>query len=202
MHGIASAMDETGGASGNSGSFRAFIAVEIQRREPFLPPIKRLGEANADIKVVSPDNLHVTLKFLGDTEERLIPEISKIMARCVSGIKPFDIEFRGLGAFPSVSRISVVWVGMQNAEILSEISQRLDDSLAILGFAREKRTFSPHLTLARVRSPRGIGEIQRIITEEKSTDYGKLTVDSIHLKKSVLTPQGPVYSTVETVRFG
>lgn len=176
--------------------FRAFIAVDIEPDQSLVEELKDLSSSRADLKVVKPGLLHVTLKFLGDTDEDLIDEIARRMADSAKGVNDFRIRLTGMGAFPSMSNIRVVWVGIKDGAKLGEIAGRLDVSLADLGFERDKKGFVPHLTLARARSGRNMGDIQEILRRNAATDFGSYPVNRIVLKKSVLSPQGPTYSVV------
>ncbi|MEM0342630.1 MAG: RNA 2',3'-cyclic phosphodiesterase [Thermoplasmata archaeon] len=182
--------------------FRAFIAADIVPSRGLMDVLGELRSSRADLKVVRPELLHVTLKFLGDTEEQLVDEIAARMARSVSGIPPFAMRLNGMGAFPSLSNIRVVWVGIQNGKALEEIAKRLDASIGELGFERDRKGFVPHLTLARARSGRNIANVQEILRRNAATDFGEYPVDKIALKKSVLSPQGPTYSVVREVPLG
>jgi 2'-5' RNA ligase len=177
-------------------TFRAFLAVETDgsfRSEDILKELERSG---ADIKLVEPQNLHITLKFLGDTGEEKIEGIGRAMEESVRGIAPFEVRFRGLGAFPNSRSVRVVWVGLQGAEPLARISSKLDEELSGLGFAREQRGFSPHITLGRVRAPHRWGSLPAILDSHADADLGAMRVERLSLKKSVLGPRGPTYSTV------
>ena len=176
--------------------FRAFISADIEPNESLVTILRELANSRADLKTVKPGLLHITLKFLGDTDEALIEQISSCIADSAKGVQPFDIRLTGMGAFPSLSNIRVVWVGMEDGAKLGEMAKRLDASLATLGFERDKKGFVPHLTLARARSARNIVNIQEILRQNAVTDFGRYRIDKILLKKSVLSPQGPTYSTV------
>lgn len=176
--------------------FRAFISTDIEPNERLISAIRELERARADLKIVKPDLLHLTLKFLGDTEESLVDEIAGRIASSTDGVKPFEISLKGMGAFPSLSNIRVVWVGIEDGAPLIEIARKLDSSLHDLGFERDKKGFVPHLTLARARSGRNIANVQELLRSNPATDFGRYKVDRILLKKSVLSPQGPTYSTV------
>jgi 2'-5' RNA ligase len=182
-------------------SFRGFISADIQPSERLVNILNDLAATRADIKVVKPGLLHVTLKFLGQTEENLVPEIESRMGRACSGIAPFTIQLKGMGAFPSLSNIRVVWVGIENGEPLGKIAGMLEDSTAELGFAKEKRGFLPHLTLARMRSGRNMQKVQEILKANAAAEFGEYPIDRVSLKKSVLSPQGPSYSTVHEQRL-
>lgn len=182
--------------------FRAFISADIVPSEELVSVLGRLASSRADLKTVKPELMHLTLKFLGDAEESAIDEIAMRIEKVIEGMQPFRIRLKGMGAFPSMSNIRVVWVGIEEGGPLERIAERLDESMGELGFAREKRGFKPHLTLARTRSARNIANVQEILMETAATDYGEYTVDRVLLKKSVLTPKGPVYSTVRECTLG
>ena len=179
--------------------FRGFIAADIVPSEALVALLRNLRGTRADLKIVRPELLHVTLKFLGDTDEGLVDEIIEGMRSTTEGIHPFKMRLSGMGAFPSLSNIRVVWVGIEDGGVLGELAGRLDDTLKALGFERDKKGFKPHLTLARTRSMRGTQPVQEILRRNVSTDYGEYPVSGILLKKSVLSPQGPTYSAVAEV---
>ncbi len=150
---------------------------------------------------MSAEHLHLTLKFLGDTEEGLVPEIVAAMREASLGVAPFTIRVRGTGAFPNLSRPAVVWVGIEGGEPLGRMAKTIDEHVAALGFERERRAWSPHVTLARVRGSRGVGRVQSILRAHADEVFAEARVEDIRLKKSVPRPQGPEYTTVEVVRL-
>ncbi|MBN1677320.1 MAG: RNA 2',3'-cyclic phosphodiesterase [Candidatus Thermoplasmatota archaeon] len=176
--------------------FRAFIAVDIEPSEDLKAVVRELAQSRADLKIVKPQQLHVTLKFLGDTDDSLVEEIRSRMRSSAAGIQPFTMRLVGMGAFPSLSNIRVVWVGIEDGKLLKTVADELDKSLRTLGFERDRKGFVPHLTLARTRSPRNLANVQEIIRGNAATDYGEYPVERVLLKKSVLSPQGPAYSIV------
>ncbi len=181
--------------------FRAFISADL----PPLPRIESLARelqnASRDLKLVSVDHLHLTLKFLGDTEEGLVPEIVSAIREAASGVAPFTVRVHGTGAFPSLSRPSVLWVGIVGGEPLARMAQSLNGDLAALGFEPERRAWSPHVTLARVRGGRRMDAVASILRSHEADDLGEARIEDVRLKKSVLQPGGPVYTTVEAVRL-
>lgn len=179
--------------------FRAFVAVEMDEFLKLKSFSSALRETSAPLKMVDLSNIHVTLKFLGDIEEDVITEIEKVMINSVSGIDKFTIELKGTGAFPNLNRISVIWVGMVGAEPLIDIANNIDSGLEKLGFGREKRPFRPHVTVARVKGGRHKDRLISTIQEHEDIVFGEMDVDKIILKKSVLTPKGPIYSDMATV---
>ncbi|MGI0149880.1 MAG: RNA 2',3'-cyclic phosphodiesterase [Thermoplasmata archaeon] len=173
---------------------------------PTSPALDALAEdlrrASPSLKVVNTKQLHLTVKFLGDTEEGLVPEIVTAMREAAADVRPFEIRVRGTGAFPSLARMNVIWVGVEGAEPIARIAELLEASLEPLGFPREDRPWKAHVTLARVKGRQDLDRVRRILEAHATEAFGAHVVDAIHLKKSVLTPQGAQYSVLETVRFG
>ena len=177
---------------------RSFIAFDIDSE----PVLRKLAEAQgilantgANLKLVQPRNVHITMRFLGNISFNMIDSIHNEM-NTVS-FAPFDVEILGLGAFPSLKRARVVWAGIRKgAEELSNISSQLEPNLQKLGFKPDKKGFSPHLTIARVRTGRNKAELMRCIEELAEFRFGVLGANCLKLKKSVLTPKGPIYSTL------
>ncbi len=187
---------------------RSFIAIE-------LPDAVKLGIAELQqslkagglpgIKWVDPESIHLTLKFLGSIGVDKIDAVTAAMQKAAGGINPFRLEINGLGAFPSLRRVQVVWVGIGGeVDRLTELQRQVELSLAPLGFAPESRNFSPHLTLARLRSQKSVEERQRfgqIISGTSFTPDYRIEVESINLMKSQLTRYGAIYSQLGSVRL-
>ncbi len=181
--------------------FRAFISADLPPIPALDALVRGLHEASRDLKVVHADHLHLTLKFLGDTEEGLVPEIVGAMREASAGIRAFTVRVRGTGAFPNLARPSVLWVGLQGGEPLARMARALDESVAALGYERERRPWSPHVTLARVRGSRDLDRAKALLQAHADDLFAEATINEIRLKKSVLRPQGPEYTTVEAVRL-
>ena len=182
--------------------FRGFIAVDIPRSPALDALVADLRKASPSLKVVGTDQLHLTLKFLGDTEEGLVPEIVTAIRKATSGVQPFEIRVQGTGAFPSLSRMTVVWVGIEGAEPLAKIAEALEISLESLGFPRERRPWKAHVTVARAKGSRDLDAARRILESHATDLFGTSSVDVVHLKKSDLTPQGARYNIVASVGLG
>jgi 2'-5' RNA ligase len=178
--------------------FRAFIAVEIGELPELRPFYSELKKLEPGMKVVDLGHLHVTLKFLGDTEESLVPKLNELMRLASSGIAPFTVRLHGSGTFPPKGNARVVWVGLEGTEPLAIIASRLEGSLQELGFEPEGRAFQPHLTMARVKDPRASGPAIGLAEKFVACYFGSVNLDRILLKKSVLGPRGPTYTTVIT----
>jgi 2'-5' RNA ligase len=185
---------------------RSFIAIELPGE--IKSDLSQLGDSLMDarhpfVKWVDFENIHLTLKFLGNVAVNQITEITEAMGEAIRGVSSFRLEISGLGAFPRMEQPRVIWVGISGeTDKLSELQRRVDSKLVHLGFARENQSFVPHLTLARVRdgaSSNDRKDLGRLLTSTKFESKGHITVNSINLMKSQLTPDGPIYSRLFTV---
>jgi len=183
-------------------AIRVFISVDMDPTEKLMEMQEILSSSGADLRIVPPENLHVTLQFLGDVDEGKIPLLKEILTKIASKYRPAELSLRGLGAFPSNSYIKVVWVGMEGAGSLTDISRELGGEIARLGLKTDRKGFRPHLTLARVRSAQNIGGLKDMLARNDPWELGGQTVMELKLKRSVLTPGGPVYSDLEVARLG
>ena len=179
--------------------FRGFIAIDIEPFPKLIQFENEIRNIGANVKLVELENVHITLKFLGETDEALIDRLQEIMKSAVEGITPFDIKFKGSGVFPNQKYIRVMWVGIENIENISKIAKKIDEQTSKLGFEKEKRAFSAHLTIARVKSAKNKDKLLQIIEKYKDVEFGIFNVNQITLKKSELTPKGPIYTTIKEV---
>lgn len=190
-----------------SEEIRCFIAIELpdEIREGLGRLISRLKYKAPDAKWVLPAGIHLTLKFLGSIDSSRVPEITDAIADSAFGIPPFSLELIDMGAFPSLSRVRVIWIGIQGeTDRLLQLQKRIDTNLDILGFPSETREFAPHLTLARVReraTPAERQQLGQIIAATKVPSIGKFTAASVSLIRSQLFRTGAVYSQVSTVEL-
>lgn len=179
-------------------SVRCFIAVECSSGEltgRFNEVRRRLEATQGDIKFVEPENIHLTLKFLGEIDPALVDEVSEVVK--ATRFKPFTVKIEGVGVFPDLRRPRVVWAGItEGVSEFAEIWKSTDLKVSKLGFERERRGFSPHITIGRVRSGRNKDKLAEEIIALSDFEFGLLDVDRVSLKKSVLTPRGPIYSTL------
>ena len=113
----------------------------------------------------------------------------------------FEIILKGTGVFPNQNYIKVMWIGLENAEKLGKIALKIDEQISDLGYDREKRRFSGHLTVARVKSAKNKDKLIQIIEKYKDIEFGRISVNSIKLKQSELTPKGPIYTTLKDIKF-
>jgi 2'-5' RNA ligase len=175
---------------------RSFFAVEIGEEVAarIAEAQARLKECGGAVKWVNPANLHLTLKFLGEVESAAIPGLIEATSRELAGAGAFRATLAGLGGFPSASRPRVIWAGIgEGGEGLADLAERVERACEQLGFPREKRPFSAHLTLGRVREGGGGGELGERILQEGQSEFGETGVKSVVLMESRLRREGPEY---------
>jgi 2'-5' RNA ligase len=181
---------------------RLFIAIEIPEhiRTAFTSLLKEFRAIARQVKWVRAENLHVTLKFLGETESTKLGALQNVLS-AVRSSEPVNLEFRGLGFFPNEKRPRVFWAGMEGSANLKTLAADIDQAAHRLGFPLEERPFTPHLTLARFPLP-GIPPKLLQATKEKSGQaFGSLRTGEFHLIESKLKPAGAEYTTVQTFSF-
>jgi len=185
---------------------RSFIAIELpaELKEGLaqLEAQLKLGKPSA-VKWVDPSSIHLTLKFLGNIAVDRISAITRAMEEATRELSPFQLKVTGLGGFPNLKRVQVAWVGIGGeVDKLGQLQQRIESSLAPLGFTAESRRFTPHLTLARLRDRASADERQRfgqLIASTKFEAVYTIKVDSINLMRSQLTREGAIYSRLSSV---
>jgi len=177
---------------------RSFISMDITSKE-VLDKIKTfqtyLKNTACPMKVVERENLHLTLKFLGEIGESSYKRIVESLGPSLSEFSSFEVNLKGTGFFPSISDLRVIWVGMNAPEIVY-IQKEIDDTLKSMGF-KEDRKFVPHLTVSRVKSSLNKKPLLNVLDEYKNFDFGSDMITKINFKKSTLTPEGPIYETLK-----
>lgn len=181
--------------------FRGFIAMDLASLPKLIEFENKIKDTGANVKLVKPKNVHITLKFLGDTEEEKIDEIEKIMKNAVKDVDPFNIQLKSTGVFPNQNYMKVIWIGINNGEKIGIIADKIDEDLSNIGFEKEKRKFSAHLTIGRVKSAKNKDQLVQIIEKYKEFEFADVKVDAIKLKKSELTPKGPIYTTLKETKL-
>jgi 2'-5' RNA ligase len=154
------------------------------------------------LKWVETDNLHLTIKFIGEINENKVEPAKHILSNALEDQKAFDIEVSGLGMYPNKNNPRVIWLGITGGKPLVDIFKILDQALTTLDIRPEGRDFTPHLTIARVRRKADkatIIEIGKTYSAFKVEPLGAITIDQVHLYRSDLTPSGPIYSTLHSV---
>lgn len=187
---------------------RAFIAVELNAaaRESVARVMSDLRAAAGDgVRWVRPEGVHLTLKFLGDIDTGSVPAISGALDRCAAPSQPFTLILEGVGAFPNLRRPRVVWVGLgRELEPLMELQQSVEGELEALGFARERRAFTPHLTLGRVRdgaTQQQLRALSEAVAGASVERDAHVPVRELALMKSDLRPTGAVYTQLHAARL-
>jgi len=178
-------------------SIRAFLSLDIENQE-LLNRISetqnRLDISSAKMKLVEVENIHFTLRFLGDTSVSTISKIETSLSQI--NFEPFNIEIHGVGSFPNNRRPRVIWIGVtQNADSIVKLKKEIDSRLKAFGFQPEGKKFAPHATIARVRYIKDAEKLGRNLEELVDTQIGEMTVSKFNMKKSTLTPSGPIYET-------
>lgn len=180
---------------------RAFLAVDLD--DDLKPKINKIirefKKTNANIKYVDLQNLHFTLKFFGDIDTDGIDLIADKIEKVVKDFDSFNIKIKGCGAFPNRNRIKVIWVGLDEDQILRELHDKLDKEFNSIGFDLDKK-FSSHLTIGRMRSAKAKDKVKNTLDIYDDIDVGTMEVKTITLKKSTLTPSGPIYENL--IEFG
>lgn len=180
---------------------RSFIAFDIDNEsviKQFSEAQATLVNTGADLKLVKPQNIHMTMRFLGNISPPMVDSIHGEMKKI--SFVPFDVEIKGLGVFPKLKYARVIWTGIRKgADELTNVFNQLEPLLRGLGFKSDPKGFSPHLTIARVKTGRNKSELIRCIQELADYEFGVVRADCLRLKKSVLTPKGPIYSTLREV---
>ena len=178
---------------------RAFLAFEIDNPEvkKRLTDIQKLAvQTGADLKLVEPENIHMTLRFLGDVTLNMVEKIYAEMQKIQ--FKPFQVQMTGLGVFPNLNYPRVLWAGIDvGAEHLQNVFNQIEPKLQGLGFAPERNAFSPHLTIARVRSATNKTQLVELVKKNAKYNFGSVEAKCLKLKRSELTPNGPIYSTLK-----
>lgn len=183
---------------------RCFIALDISDhvRRDFADTIDRLKKHGADVKWVLVDNMHLTLKFLGKTPGNVLPKVQESLFNVVLSYNPFYIRIQGIGVFPNRKYPRVIWVGVEDSDILKRLQIDIENAMALLGFEKEQRSYKPHLTLGRVRSHKGTMPLVLDLNTFQDKEFGNIHVKKIKLMESVLKPHGAMYSCLYEIQLG
>lgn len=183
---------------------RTFIAIELPDNvKEFLEDISsRLKKCRADVKWVRTNGIHLTLKFLGYVDTDLVAIIERDLRFVFAEQKPFSLRVLGLGAFPGLARPRVIWVGLNDPErITARLASKVEEVFEPLGFQREKRPLTPHLTLGRVRSNKNCGDLIDAVRQSMDIAGPTFVADHAVLFESILKPTGAEYSVIRSFGF-
>ena len=183
---------------------RCFIAIEIPEtiKKSIAAIIDNLKKSDSDVKWVSEENIHITLQFLGETEESLIPDIKGALYKILAPYSSFYIKIADVGCFPSGKRPRVIWVGIKESQSLINLYKDISNEMVKFGYQKEERGFTPHVTIGRVKSNRNMRELLSRLDELKVTDFPDFEVQDIKLMKSELKPSGAKYYSLAEIPFG
>jgi len=185
---------------------RTFLAIEIPeevRKGVALFQERLKSRIYGDIRWVRPEAIHLTLKFFGDIPPGDVTGIANVVERAVAGVEPLALAIGGTGVFPDLRRPRVLWVGiLGDVARLLLLQAELEQGLERIGFPREERPFRPHLTLGRIRSPRGMADLGKVLEKGKGFDAGRFVAAELALFRSELTPHGAIYTKLKGFPFG
>jgi 2'-5' RNA ligase len=180
---------------------RSFLAFDIENAEVIERMEAAQGllvQTSADLRLVQPRNIHLTIRFLGYMPPQLVEKIFDEMKKVQ--FTPFEVRISGVGAFPDLRYPRVVWAGITSgAEQLKDVFNQLEPRLQGLGFTPDPKGFSPHLTIARVRSGRNKQQLAELVAKNADYNFGTVKAQCLRLKRSILSPKGPTYSTLKEV---
>jgi 2'-5' RNA ligase len=182
--------------------YRAFVAVEVGGMSRILALDEELKRSHGDLKIVDADNIHMTMKFLGDIKDEDGEKALKAIRAAVKKLEPFEMVVKGVGVFPTEDDPRIIWVGVEEPEPVVKLQAAVEKALKKLGYEPEARAFTPHVTISRVRSQKNRLRVKEVVDAHRDEEFGAIKVDTIFLKKSFLTNEGPVYTTVGTARLG
>lgn len=180
---------------------RTFIAIELPQSiknkiGELQSPLKR---TNAFVSWVKPANIHITLKFLGEVPEEKINEVFSACEVALKNASKFKMNLKGMGAFPDLKRPRVIWIGAgKGGKELSDMAAKMEEEMEKIGFPKEKRKFSPHFTIGRVKSPKNIEKLMELV---KSTDFEMedIEVKEVTVMRSQLHPAGAIYTPLKKI---
>ena len=190
-------------------AIRAFIAIdfstEIHERLDYVTGQLKSRLPDVPVRWVPAKKIHLTLKFLGDVSVSNLEMLNRIIRSEAKKINPFEISVGELGAFPSIHRPRVIWVGIEAPPELNMLQRGIENETYRLGYARERRPFSPHLTTGRVSRNATAGHIHQIadvLGDSKIGFLGATRIQAVHLYRSDLRPQGAVYTRLYNADLG
>jgi len=180
---------------------RSFVAINLpsQVKERIDLMQKEWGALGPHVRWVTPENVHITLKFLGDVAEERVAAIGDALGGVAAQVSPFDFMVTSFGVFPNLRYPRIVWLGIgEGADRVAALQLAVEAEMERLGFAPEKRAFRPHITVGRMKSPRGRSILAELLQTDTRIDE-QVDVSEIFLMKSQLRPTGPIYSILRTV---
>jgi RNA 2',3'-cyclic 3'-phosphodiesterase len=181
---------------------RLFVALDLPEpvRHAITELIAKLQPKSRTARWIRPENLHITLKFIGHVGNEKLSPIQTALSS-IRAAQPIELHFRGMGFFPNERRPRAFWCGIAASPILAELAANIDRALVPLGVEAETRPFAPHLTVARFKSDEGIREVVHAANDMKSTDFGAAFETNFHLYESLLKSTGAQYNRLASFPF-
>jgi 2'-5' RNA ligase len=182
---------------------RIFIAVKAEAGETLLGVLSDLkrGLGDSIIKWTSPANIHITLSFLGDTEDEMIEAVNEMLHMRCGGFGKFELKLRGLGVFKSVTDPRIIWTGIEPSSDLVQLNEIILNGLKDIGIKTEERAFNPHLTLGRIKSVKDKNVLKLLLDKNKNSEIQRVPVDDVILFESILFNTGPVYKPINIINL-
>ena len=185
-------------------TLRLFISIDTPPKIKSLISrvISKIKETGADVKWEPPEKLHATIKFLGNADEGLVGRIASVLEEICVRQDGIDVRYANLGCFPERGQPRVIWIGIEDrADALKRLNDSIEDVMATIGFSREERKFTPHLTIGRVK---GRKNLHRLLTRMETITFESepVVIGELALMKSELGPGGSVYTTLKLIPFG
>jgi RNA 2',3'-cyclic 3'-phosphodiesterase len=182
---------------------RIFIAVKVDAGQNLKSMIStfRNSLTGENIRWVEPENLHLTLAFLGDTEEEKIKIVSSLLQECCTGFSEFGFTLKGVGIFKNIREPRVIWVGIQLSDKLLRLNEIIRSGFKNCGFNIEERQFKPHLTLGRVKFLKTKTNLNTILKKYYEVELQNVPVKEVILYESILRPAGPRYNPIHIVKL-
>jgi len=179
---------------------KLFIGIKIVPSKKLIAIYQELKTDldNEKIKWVTPENLHITLKFLGSTPDIQIPEVKKAIKEISDHFKPFNFGIKGLGCFTKGGKIKVIWMGIDNGSELNAFADNLIKRFELIGYEDEKRKFTAHLTLGRVNLVSNMDQLEKLLSDNKEIFIQQVAVKEIVLFESITEYDGPHYRVIDT----
>lgn len=183
-------------------AIRTFLALDLDAaiRDRLVEAVAEMPQAGAKLRWVARENLHVTVKFLGDVAEPGAAGVCEAVASAARAVRPFDFSVCGLRCVPPGGKVRMVWAEVDEpAGRMAAMFERLESALAELGFARERRGFHPHVTLGRVSFTRAAADLRAAAERWAQSDFGSVSASEIVVYQSDLAPRGPIYTALARV---
>ena len=183
---------------------RCFIAIEIPDavKRAVAGTMDSLKKSGADVKWAVYENIHITLQFLGATDDSVIPQLKEALVKILSPYPPFYITISQVGSFPGGRRPRVLWIGLEESETLINLQKDIANGMVKFGYPKEERGFTPHITIGRVKTNRNLHELMNRLDEIRAVSFSGFAVEKIVLMKSELKPSGAKHYSLAEIPCG